>query len=331
MKGKAVVFADRLQASYQEVDVPEPGPDEVVVDVEVSWISNGTESSYYRGERIAGDTPYEAGAPWPFPIVAGYQKVGVITHVGANVADLRAGDRVFATISRVNGMFDAFGGHVSPAVTPAGQVWKLPPGRPSADYAGLVLAQVGYNCGMRAPIREGDGAVVIGDGLVANWTAQTLLHRGARVLVLGRHDDRLRWMPEETTQVNTKNGDASPEDAVREFAPGGAAVIVDTVGDMDSVLALFPLLGYESHIVSAGFYGVHGAIDIQKLRAKEITLHAPAGWTKERMDETLRGVSEGWLQTGRLITHRFPVERAAEAWRMIAERKEPCLGVVLDW
>jgi len=331
MKGKAVVFTDRLQASYQEVDIPEPGPDEVIIDVEVSWISNGTESSYYRGERIAGDTPYEAGAPWPFPIVAGYQKVGVITYAGANVSDLQVGDRVFATISRVGGMFDAFGGHVSPAVTPAGQVWKLPPGHPSADYAGLVLTQVGYNCGMRAPVREGDRAVVIGDGLVANWTAQTLLHRGARVLVLGRHDDRLRSMPEETTKVNTKKSCATAMEAVRGFAPGGAAVVVDTVGDMDSVMALFPLLGYESHIVSAGFYGMHGAIDIQKLRAKEVTLHAPAGWTKMRMDETLRGVSEGWLKTGELITHRYPAARADEAWRMIVERQESYLGVVLDW
>ncbi|XID91534.1 zinc-binding alcohol dehydrogenase [Paenibacillaceae bacterium WGS1546] len=330
MKGNAVVFTDRLKASFQQVDIPEPGPDEVVVDVEVSWISNGTESSFFRGERIAGDTPYEEGAPWPFPIVAGYQKVGVVTHVGAEVVDdLKVGDRVFATVSRVSGMFDPYGGHVNPAVTPAHQIWKLPEGLPSADYAGLVLTQVGYNCGARAPVRAGDRAIVLGDGLVANWTAQTLLHRGAQVIVLGRHDDRLAFMPGEAVAVNTKKADAV--NAAREFAPDGAAIIVDTVGDMDSIHTLFPLLAYNSHIVSAGFYGPRGHIDIQKLRAKEVTLHTPAGWTKERMDETLQGVSDGWLKTGSLITHRYPSERADEAWRLIAEKKEPCLGIVLDW
>ncbi|MFD0714490.1 alcohol dehydrogenase catalytic domain-containing protein [Paenibacillus sp. GCM10027626] len=331
MKGKAVVFVDRLKASFQEVDIPEPGDNEVVVDVTVSWISNGTESSYFRGERIAGDTPYAAGSPWPFPIVAGYQKVGVVTHVGKNVTDLKAGDRVFATISRVEGMFDPFGGHVSPAVTPASEVWKLPDDLPSADYAGLVLTQVGYNCGMRAPVRQGDCAVVIGDGLVGNWTAQTLLHRGAKVMVLGRHDDRLRYFPEQAVGVNTKRLEAPITDTVSGFAPDGVAVVVDTVGDLDSVYALLPLLGHEAHFVSAGFYGTQGSIDIQRLRLKEVTLHAPAGWTKTRMDETLQAIRDGWLKTGALITHRFPAERAEDAWRLIADKKEPCLGVVLEW
>jgi len=330
MKGHAVVFTDRLKASFQQVDVPEPGPDEVVVDVEVSWISNGTESSFFRGERIAGDTPYEEGAPWPFPIVAGYQKVGIVSSVGENVAeDLKVGDRVFVTVSKVSGMFDPFGGHINPAVTPAHQVWKLPDGLPSADYSGLVLTQVGYNCGMRAPVAAGDRAVVLGDGLVANWTVQTLLHRGAQVIALGRHDERLAFMPGEAVAVNTKKTDGV--EAVRAFTPDGAAIIVDTVGDMDGIQALFPLLGYNGHIVSAGFYGPRGHIDIQKLRAKEATLHTPAGWTKERMDETLRGVSEGWLKTGALITHRYPAERAADAWRLINDKTEPCLGIVLDW
>ncbi len=330
MKGNAVVFTDRLTALYQQVDIPEPGPEDVVIDVEVSWISNGTESSFFRGERIAGDTPYEEGAIWPFPIVAGYQKVGRVTHVGADVADdIKVGDRVFVTISKVEGMFDPFGGHVSPAVTPAHQVWKLPDGLSSSDFSGLVLTQVGFNCGMRAPVTAGDKTIVLGDGLVANWTAQTMLHRGAKVIVLGRHDDRLSYFPAEAVKCNTKKANAV--NAIREFAPDGAAVIVDTVGDMDCIQTLFPLLGYDSHIVSAGFYGTKGCIDIQKLRAKEVTLHSPAGWTKMRMDDTLRAVSDGWLKTSALITHRFPVESADKAWRLIAGKKEPYLGVVLDW
>lgn len=329
MKGNAVVFPDRLQAVYRQVDIPAPGADDVVIDVEVSWISNGTESSFFRGERIAGDTPYEEGAPWPFPIVAGYQKTGIVTSVGSNVTGVKPGDRVFATVSYVEGMFEPYGGHVSPAVTPFHQVWKLPDGLPSEDYSGLVLTQVGYNCGMRASVAQGDKAVVMGDGLVANWTAQTLLHRGAKVLALGRHDDRLGCFPDDAVKCNTKSSDAIT--AVREFAPEGVSVVVDTVGDLDGIYALLPLIGHNGHIVSAGFYGTSGSIDIQKLRGQEITLHTPAGWTQERMDDTLRAISEGWLRTGPLITHRFPVERAADAWRLIAEKKEPCLGIVLNW
>jgi len=31
------------------------------------------------------------------------------------------------------------------------------------------------------------------------------------------------------------------------------------------------------------------------------------------------------------LTHRFPVERAAEAWALIESKREAVLGVVLDW
>jgi threonine dehydrogenase-like Zn-dependent dehydrogenase len=36
---------------------------------------HGTEGSFLRGERIAGDTPYRTGDAWPFPIVAGFYGV----------------------------------------------------------------------------------------------------------------------------------------------------------------------------------------------------------------------------------------------------------------
>jgi len=31
------------------------------------------------------------------------------------------------------------------------------------------------------------------------------------------------------------------------------------------------------------------------------------------------------------LTHRFPVEKAAEAWALIDDKRESVLGVVLDW
>ncbi|MFC5407205.1 hypothetical protein [Cohnella soli] len=46
---------------------------------------------------------------------------------------------------------------------------------------------------------------------------------------------------------------------------------------------------------------------------------------------TMDGITEGWLQTTQLITHRFPVERVAESWELILDKSRPCLGVVLDW
>ena len=83
MQANAVVFTEPNTVQYVPVTTPAPGPSDVVVRVSHSWISNGTEGSFLRGERIEGDTPYSSAQdPWPFPIVAGYQKIGVVEWVG---------------------------------------------------------------------------------------------------------------------------------------------------------------------------------------------------------------------------------------------------------
>src|ERR1044071_7347737 len=122
MKAFAAVAVQPGRVEFQAVTVPEPGPEDVVVRVFHSWISNGTEGSFVRGERIAGDTPRQPDDPMPFPHVPGYQKVGVVEKVGIDVPDLEVGEVVFATISHVRGMFYSSGGHVSPAVTHRSQI-----------------------------------------------------------------------------------------------------------------------------------------------------------------------------------------------------------------
>ena len=122
-------------------------------------------------------------------------------------------------------MFEPRGGHISPSVSGAGAVIKLPPGLDPVAYSGLVLTQVGFNCGDRPRLSPGDLSVVVGDGLVGQWAAQMLASRGANTLLIGRHADRL---------AKFKNGETLLEDsgawvdAVRERFPEGAQVGVDT-------------------------------------------------------------------------------------------------------
>jgi 2-desacetyl-2-hydroxyethyl bacteriochlorophyllide A dehydrogenase len=330
-EAQAVVAVAPNRVEFQRVRVPEPGLEDVVVRVRHSWISPGTEGSFVRGERIAGDTPRSNADPLPFPHVPGYQKVGVVEWVGSAVQGIEIGETVFATISQVEEMFYPYGGHVSPAVTHHSQICKLPVKVSPLAASSLVLAQVGYNVGMRPQLRAGDAAIVIGDGLVGHWSAQTLKHRGARVMLVGKHDERLDLFPATADDrlVNTTHEDAVA--VVRDWAPRGVQVVADTVGSITALESFYAVLRRGAHLVSAGFYGPQGLINIQKMRDLELTLHAPSGWTSERLSATLELLSCGVLQTEPLITHRFPAQQAAEAFEMILSRREPFLGVVLDW
>ena len=333
MKAEAVVFVARNQVDFQEIQAPDPTAEEVVIRTRFSWISNGTESSYLRGERSNGESPFQAGDPPVFPRVPGYQKTGTVEWVGSKVEGLHPGDWVFVAGSRVHYGITAAGGHVSPAVAACDSIWKLPDGVDPEAASGLVLTQVGYNCGARPFVEPGDVGVVIGDGLVGHWAAQTLAWRGARVIMIGRHDFRLEHLRvESATTINEKA--ANPSAAVQQSFSGasdGIAVLVDTVGDIQAVNSYLPLMKHNGHISTAGFYGAEGMIDIQKLRRGEQTLHCPSGWRRERMDRTLQLIASGEIETRSLITHRFPAREAKVAWDLIMDRQEEFLGIVLEW
>ena len=334
MKSHAVVFTGPNQVAFQSITCPDPGPDDVVIDVHHSWISNGTEGSFLRGERISGDVAWRAGAPSPFPMVAGYQKVGRISAVGAGVLNFTVGDWVFASMSRVTGMFDnQYAGHVSPSVCDQRSVHRLPTNLPPVAFAGLVLTQVGFNCGSRSSITSGQTAVVIGDGLVGQWAGQTLACRGARVVMVGHHPERLaRFQRHGATRLS--DTDYAVAD-VQALGMGPVQVLVDTIGQVAALRKYLPLMARGGHMVIAGFYPSSGEVNLQAsleaFRNYEISFDLASGATRERLDETLRWVADGRLDTLGCLTHRFPVEEAAEAWRLIQTKREPFLGVVLDW
>lgn len=331
MKAMAVVAVAKDRVVYQEVSVPDPTDEDVIVRTQHSWISPGTERSMIGAERLDGETPRKDGDVLPFPHVPGYQKVGVIESVGSAVSDLSPGMTVFATMSKLDGMYYPSGGHVSHAVTHRSQIWTIPPTCEPVELSGLVLAQVAYNCTSRFDVVPGDAVVIVGDGLIGHWAAQTLVARGARVMLLGKHDQRMRFFearPEDRA-VNISREDAI--DAARAWAAEGVYALIDTVGSVATIMAFLPIMRHNGHIVSAGFHGEHGSIDIQKLRFRELSLHSPSGWSTPRMDYTRDLIARGIIQTKRLITHRFPVAQAEDAYRLIIKKHEPSLGIVLDW
>jgi len=331
MEARAVVFTGPRKARFQTISCPEPGPSDIVVRVTKSWISNGTEGSYFRGERSDGDTPFQEGDPLPFPVVAGYQKLGIVEWVGPEAPAFDVGELVFSTIGLVEGMHHTYAGQVSPSVTPHDNIWHIPAGVDPMDVCPLVLMQVGYNSGMRPAVENGTPAVVIGDGMVGHWTAQTLAWRGADVMMVGRHDDRLAKLqifPGGRT-VNARKEDW--EEVARAAFGRDILIGVDTVGSIDVMNRLGSLLSRFGHIVSSGFYGPEDQLPLQPPRYGEHTIHLVSGWTRERMDATMEAVRLGGLKARHLLTHTFPVERAAEAWNLIESKSEPVLGVVLDW
>jgi 2-desacetyl-2-hydroxyethyl bacteriochlorophyllide A dehydrogenase len=327
----AVVNVAPNRVELREVCVPDPGADEVVVLTRHSMISNGTERSVLAAERKYGRVAGGPDAP-PFPQVGGYQKVGIVEAVGRNVRSISEGEWVFATLGRTELHEFPMAGHIAVSVTNQAEVLKLPPRLDPVAASGLVLTQVGYNHGTRPPVTEGSRAIVVGDGLVGLWAAETLQARGTAVLLIGKHDERLRTFQMEgaSRTVNARHADVDA--AVAEFAPGGAPVVVDTLTTTEGLHSSLRLLAHDGHIVAGGYYVEgHHLINYMELAMREATLYAPGGWTRPRLERTMSWIAQGKLRVLDKITHRWPIARAPEAYDLLVHGSGHFLAMVIDW
>lgn len=323
------MFSAPGEVEVREIPIPEPGQGEVLVRTRASLVSNGTERWIWSGRFHSPGRP----APYTFPVVPGYQRVGVVERVGVGVEGPAEGQRVFATISRLDGSPCAFAGsHAEYGVTAATECLAVPDSLDDADLAGLVLTQVGYNGGTRPPVTEGSTAVVLGDGLVGQWAAQALRARGAHVVLCGRRPRRLQIAAAHSADevLDARTTDVAA--AVLDRWPGGVDIVDEAVGMIANVELGFRLLRHNGHLVFNGYHpeGEH-LMNIQWMHDREVTCWGMAGWTRPRLEGTLQWLSEGKLRARELITHEFPGERAHEAYGMLWNKTDDFLGILLRW
>ncbi len=309
--------------------IPPLGEKDVLLQVTRSALSPGTERWCLTGALVTPGEPSPA-----FPHVPGYQAAGVVREVGRAVTSLSPGDRAFSRNCAVPPQWSGswWGGHVGFHVAPEPAVIRLPATVSDAEASGLLLAQVGYNGASKPPVKPGDSAVVIGEGLVGLYAAQVLRHRGARVIVSGLQPFRLdlarRFAADEVFDASA--GDLGA--FVRERFPRGVDVVVETASSAATVRLGAELLRNGGHLVLNGFYPpAESLVDWHWLRGKEITLYCPNSRTRERLEAALALIAGGALRVGDLVTHELDLADAPRAYAMLLDREAQFLGVVLRW
>jgi NADPH:quinone reductase len=207
--------------SVVDVEVPDPGHGQVRVEVRASGV-NRMDHKIYSG--AFGDDPAR------LPIRLGYEVSGVVTAAADDAegpaGPVRVGEEVIA--------YPIDGGYAEAVTVPASSVVPKPAELSFEQAAGLSLTGVtAYHLVEAAGVRAGDTVLVHaasgGVGLVA---AQLAVGRGATVVgtASARHHDRLRRFG----VLPVEYGDGLA-DRVRDLAPGGVDVALDTIGNDEAV------------------------------------------------------------------------------------------------
>ena len=290
------------------------------------------------------------------PQSPGYSSSGTVLEIGEGISDLQPGDRVSCAGA-------GYAVHAEIACIPRLLVARIPARDPlygdevAFDEAAFAtLGAVALHGVRTAGVKLGDLVAVVGLGLLGQLTVQLLKAAGCGVL--GMDIDRTRadlasQMGADAVANNapsfreicSENSRGAGVDAVLIAAETASSEPVNLAGAVARDRAIVVAVGtvgmeierkpyYEKELdfrVSRSYGpGRYDAAYEQKGRDYPIGY---VRWTETRnMEAFLQLVADKKVDVQSLITHRFPVERAQNAYDLIAGRSgEPFLGVVIQY
>jgi bacteriochlorophyllide a dehydrogenase len=308
METIAVVIKEPGELALSTVDLIAPGDDDVVVDVEWSGISTGTERLLWQGRM----------PPFPgmgYPLVPGYESVGRVSIAGSQ-SGRRVGDRVFVPGSRcfrtVRGLF---GGAAARVVVPGARAL------PIDEHTGekgvlLALAATAYHATLHATVLPD---LIVGHGVLGRLLARLAMLSGDRAPVV--------W---EVDPERADGGDGYPVLEPSEDGRYDYRAIYDVSGDASLLDRLIARLAPAGEIVLAGFYSEPLAFAFPPAFTREARIRVAAEWQAADLVAVRDLVQSGRLSLDGLITHRQQAAHASAAYRT-AFSDPLCLKMILDW
>lgn len=320
MKARGVVFTGPEQVEVWDLELPEVGSKDVLIQVLYSGVSIGTEGWILR-DGYKGVT---------YPLVTGYQQCGRIERVGAAVEGYREGDLVYCGGTRLAGDRRAmWGGHSSYTVTAAAGLIPVP-GKVLPEEAALgVMPAVPWHGIQMTGINAGDLVVVIGLGLVGQFAVQLAGTQGAAVIASEVLENRraLATRCGAEMVLDPRRDDVGA--AVRAIKPEGADVIIDTSANADAVNASFAWIKRDGRYCLQGYYSGLTCLDLFLPHVQQTTFINPTGF--EDIPRMFSYIDRGLIQVKPLITHCFAGEDAPQAYDLMLRAPQETVGIVLRW
>ncbi|MCY3736410.1 MAG: zinc-binding dehydrogenase [Gemmatimonadaceae bacterium] len=331
----AVLHGPRdLRIEEQPLDT-DLGPTQIHVETEISALKIGTDRGNYEGaERVPGAPDY--------PRWVGDSNLGAVRAVGPDVKRIRVGDRV---VTRAP--------HQSEYVIDEAQsVVRVPEGVDPEDAVWAHLYTLSAHCYRKAWFTPGENVAVVGLGVLGLGAVALGPFFGARVVGLGNHPGRLQMATDMGAEAAWLSDDPDLEARLDDFTGGAGIDLViltanpwpawrtacEVVRDNGrvSVVAL-PGRGEEplddfNPVAMEWFYNKGIALVAVSGRGGYLFPSAEGDrFDAVRTCEHTLSLMERGLAPSRLITHRLPYTRMAEAYEMIYRREKGMLGVIFQW
>ena len=298
----------------KELPSPRPGKGEVVVSVRAASIN--------FPDVLIIENKYQFKPPLPFS--PGSELAGVVKEVGEGAGGWKAGDRVMA--------FTTYGAFAEEVKVDASRLIALPPKMPFEEGAALILTYGTSDHALRdrAALKAGETLLVLGAaggvGLAAIEIGKAL---GAHVIACASSEDKLVVCRGHGADATINYASEDLRDRIKALTGArGPDVVYDAVGGPYTEPA-FRSIAWRGRLLVVGF----AAGEIPKLPLNLALLKGASVvgvfWgdfgrrEPKAFADSLRQIA-AWYEQGKLRPHvseKFPLERAADALKLMAARK----------
>jgi predicted dehydrogenase/threonine dehydrogenase-like Zn-dependent dehydrogenase len=360
--------AQRLRdGELRVVDSPEPElrATSVLVRTEASLVSAGTERAKVQVGRESllgkarrrpdqvrtvldsvrqeglGPTVQSVRARLDALSPLGYSAAGRVEFVGSEVPDIRPGERVACGGESA--------GHAELLAVPGNLCVSVPDSVPAEDAAFTTVGAIAMHGFRQAELRLGERVAVIGMGLVGQLTAQIARAAGCEVMGIDLSPWRLELAGEALTTARLRDAvttddhgrwdavlvtaaaptSTDPASLATDLARDRGTIVV--VGDVKLDLDRRRLYDKELVVRLARSYGP-GRYD-REYEERGLDYPLPyVRWTERRnMAAFVDLLAGGKIHVDHLVTHRFPIDEARNAFDLLATADERSLAIVLDY
>ena len=320
-QARAIIFPEPNQVDLRSYDLPSLESGEILVQTEYSGISQGTEIWAYVGKR----------PELQFPTVPGYQTVGRVIDTGGSVTEFKVGQRVMVNTNRLPKSFPEtwMGAHASHIITKTAVVVPEecdPVGAaisalPAVSLRGIRMIDVGI----------GDVVVVIGQGLIGQFSAQLAKLRGAVVIATDVISERLTLSKANSSDLTVNVTEQNLKEVVASLCPKGVDAIIETTGRADQFAPCVELLRWEGQLLLQGWYSQPISFDFHATHLKKPRVAITCGFDFVDAAICLNLLRYQKLKLRELVSHLVPIEEAPGIYPRLAKNDPSFLGVVFDW
>ena len=287
-------------------------------------------------------------------ITVGHEMVGIVEEAGPQVSGVKVGDRVTVNVETFCGeCFFCRHGYVNNCTSPHGgwalgcridggqtQYVRVPlatqglcriPDTVSDEQALLVgdVLATGFWAARISDITPEDTVLIIGAGPTGICTMLcVMLKQPKRIIVCEPSEERRQFVRTHYPEVLLTTPDECEEFVRQNSDHGGADRVLEVAGARDTFQLAWRCARPNATVTVVALYDEPQVLPLPQMYGKNLTFKT-GGVDGCDCEEVLGLIEQGKIDTTPLITHRFPLERIEEAYRLFENKEDGVIKVAI--